>query len=144
MKRTVPAVLGAAALDAQAHHLPGAAGTAAFAAWNVEPWLVACLAASAALYAVGVLRLWRRAGRGHGIGTAAVVRFALGWLALAAALVSPIDALGEALFWVHMVEHEILMVVAAPLLVTARPLEAWTWALPFSWRGAVARVGRAT
>jgi cytochrome c oxidase assembly factor CtaG len=33
-----------------------------------------------------------------------------------------------------MVQHELLMVAAAPLLVTARPLEAWTWALAPRWR----------
>jgi putative membrane protein len=33
-----------------------------------------------------------------------------------------------------MVQHELLMVVAAPLLVLGRPLEAWTWALAPPWR----------
>ena len=142
MNRTVPAALAAFALDAHAHHAGGLAHGAPVAAWNFEPWLVGVLLASAALYAIGVGRLWRRAGRGHGIAFGAAGRFVLGWSSLVAALVSPIDALGEALFWVHMVEHEILMVVAAPLLATARPLEAWTWALPFAWRGALARFGR--
>ena len=140
MKRTVPALLALIASDANAHHVHAASWASA---WNFEPWLVACLAASAALYALGVARLWRRAGRGHGIGIGAVIRFVLGWISLVAALVSPIDALGEELFWVHMVEHELLMVVAAPLLVTARPLEAWTWGLPFAWRGALGRLGHA-
>ena len=40
-----------------------------------------------------------------------------------------------------MVQHEMLMVVAAPLLVLGRPLAAWTWALPAAWRP---RVGAAT
>ena len=40
---------------------------------------------------------------------------------LALALVSPLHWLGEHLFTAHMVEHEILMAVAAPLLVLARP-----------------------
>jgi putative membrane protein len=142
MKRTVPAALAAFAASAQAHHLAVAPDAVPIPAWNLEPWLIACLGASAALYAVGLVRLWRRAGHGHGIPQWAAARFALGWLALAAALVSPIDALGGSLFWVHMVEHELLMVVAAPLLVTARPLEAWTWALPRAWRGALARFGR--
>jgi len=33
-----------------------------------------------------------------------------------------------------MVQHEILMIVAAPLLVLGHPLAAWTWALPPPWR----------
>jgi len=102
--------------------------------WNLEPWLLALLAASAALYCRGAMRLWKRAGHGRGITTAQALRFAAGWLVLVAALVSPLDAAGERWFALHMVQHELLMAIAAPLLVTARPLEAWTWALPQRWR----------
>jgi cytochrome c oxidase assembly factor CtaG len=42
---------------------------------------------------------------------------------IVAALDSPIDDLAEKLFWVHMVQHVLLMMVAAPLLVLAAP---WT------------------
>jgi cytochrome c oxidase assembly factor CtaG len=42
----------------------------------------------------------------------------------------PIHTLGEMLFSVHMVEHELLMAAAAPLLVLGRPLIAFLWALP--------------
>jgi putative membrane protein len=107
-----------------------------------EWWLLALLAASVALYAIGVRRLWRRAGRGRGITVAHTARFAAGWLVLCAALVSPIDTLGAALFSVHMVQHELLMVVAAPLLVLSRPFEAWTWALRPAWRKALGGVAR--
>jgi putative membrane protein len=34
------------------------------------------------------------------------------------------------LLWAHMVQHELLMVVAAPLLVLGKPLEAWRWVMP--------------
>ena len=37
------------------------------------------------------------------------------------ALISPIDSIGEELFSVHMVQHEMLMMIAAPLLVLSRP-----------------------
>ena len=102
--------------------------------WSFEPWVVALLAAAALLYAFGVRRLWRRAGAGRGIRRAHAARFAAGWAILAVALLSPVDALGGALFSMHMVQHELLMVAAAPLLVLARPLEAWTWALAPRWR----------
>jgi putative membrane protein len=94
------------------------------------------------MYWVGVRRLWRRAGAGRGIGTGQAACFATAWLALALALTSPLDALGGALFSVHMVQHELLMVVAAPLFVMSRPLEAWTWALPAAWRQPLANAGR--
>ena len=42
-------------------------------------------------------------------------------LTLAVALASPIEILSEQLFWVHMVQHILLMMVAAPLLVFSAP-----------------------
>jgi putative membrane protein len=95
---------------------------------GVEPWLVILLAGSAALYLAGVLRLWRQAGRGRGIRPWQAAAFAAGWLTLAGALVGPVDEWGAQLFAAHMVQHELLMIVAAPLLVVGRPLAAWTWA----------------
>lgn len=113
------------------------------ATWSAEPWLLGLLAAGALLYGIGCMRLWRRAGPGRGISPGQSARFATGWLALAAALVSPVDALAATLFSMHMVQHELMMVVAAPLIVTGRPLEAWTWAMPASWRAPVAAAARA-
>lgn len=63
--------------------------------------------------------------------------FAFGWLALVVALVSPIDKLSEILFSAHMTQHEILMIVAAPLMVFGRPLVAFLWALPTRWRAPI-------
>jgi cytochrome c oxidase assembly factor CtaG len=47
---------------------------------------------------------------------------------LVVALVSPVDALSDSLLWVHMVQHELLMVVAAPLMALSSPLVACVWA----------------
>src|SRR5690606_31282996 len=47
--------------------------------------------------------------------------FALGVLALLIALISPLDLMSEQLGWAHMVQHMILMTVAAPLLVAGAP-----------------------
>jgi cytochrome c oxidase assembly factor CtaG len=37
------------------------------------------------------------------------------------ALASPLDSLSERLFWAHMTQHVLLLVVAPPLIVLARP-----------------------
>ena len=108
-----------------------------------EPVLVALLAAVSALYARGVSRLWRKAGVGRGVRVADAACFALGIAVLLAALVSPLAALADRSFSMHMIEHEMLMVVAAPLLVRARPLEAWAWALSAETRDRVFRLTRA-
>jgi putative membrane protein len=109
-------------------------------AWNLAPWLVALMLASAALYALGLRRLWANAGAGRGVRLREALAFAGGWLALAVALVSPLDTLGGSLFSAHMVQHELLMVIAAPLLVLGRPLAIWAWGLSPAWRRAFGRV----
>jgi cytochrome c oxidase assembly factor CtaG len=38
-----------------------------------------------------------------------------------------------------MLQHELLMVVAAPLYVLGRPLGVWAWALPPAWRRGIGR-----
>ncbi|MET3918482.1 putative membrane protein [Variovorax sp. OAS795] len=110
--------------------------------WSFEPWVLACLGASLLLYAAGLFRLWRKAGAGRGLGMARAASFGAGWLALVVALVSPLDALGGHLFSAHMVQHEVLMILAAPLLVIGRPLAVWTWALPMAWRAPAGRFVR--
>ena len=60
--------------------------------------------------------------------------FAAGWAVLALALLSPLHALGGVLFSAHMAQHELLMTVAAPLLVLGRPLIPFVWALSPRWR----------
>ena len=132
------AALLAAPAIASAHRVADAGGRSA----GNEVLVALLLASSLALYALGLARLWGRAGSGRGITRGQALRFALGWLALFVALLTPVDTGGDKLFAVHMVQHELLMVVAAPLLVLGRPLEAWAWGLPPSWRPRFARVAR--
>ena len=102
-------------------------------AWVLEPAVVASVGLAGFLYARGLRSLWRsRAGRGIRRWEAAA--FLAGWLSLTVALLSPLHPLGEVLFSAHMVQHELLMVVAAPLLVLGRPLVPFLWALPVGWR----------
>lgn len=98
--------------------------------WTWDPAVLILLAVSGVLYAIGVARLWRRAGVDQGIRRWEAACFAAGWLALFTALVSPLDALGGILFSAHMAQHEVLILIAAPLLVLGRPLAPFLWALP--------------
>jgi putative membrane protein len=109
-------------------------------AWNGQAWLWLLLVLSAVLVARGTLSLWRHAAPGAGIRRWQAASFAAGWLALSGAILSPLDALGQQLFWVHMVQHETLMLIAAPLLVLARPLAALVWGLPARWRPVAGRL----
>jgi cytochrome c oxidase assembly factor CtaG len=97
--------------------------------WHADDWYVLVLLAFALLYLVGLARLWQRAGIGHGVNLASAMAFAAGWGALAATVLTPLHEIARIAFSLHMVEHEILMVVAAPLLVLARPMPVFLWAL---------------
>jgi putative membrane protein len=110
------------------------------ASWNVAAWLVLLLAMAAFGYVLGLRRLWQHAGRRGGVAASQAWAFGIGWVALVLALVSPLDALGGQLFSAHMVQHELLMVLAAPLLVIGRPLATWTWALSPAQRRVIGRV----
>jgi putative membrane protein len=108
--------------------------------WGWEPLTLTGLAVSAALYVVGVRNVWKAAGRpGAGIRKWEAASFALGWLALFVALVSPLHPWGKVLFSAHMTQHEILMLVAAPLVVLGQPLVATLHALPGHLASALAR-----
>src|SRR2546426_879159 len=85
-------------------------------------------------YAAGVRRIWKSAGAGRGISYCQVTAFAAGWLTLVTALASPLDEWSETLFVAHMVQHELLMVVAAPLIALSAPLIALLWRAPVGRR----------
>jgi cytochrome c oxidase assembly factor CtaG len=99
-------------------------------AWSFTPSIVIPLALTALLYLRGAKRI-------HGVSSKQKLYFWAGWFLLCIALLSPLHPLGEALFSAHMLQHELLMVAVAPLLVLARPLVALLWGLPFPWRRAL-------
>lgn len=102
--------------------------------WTTAPSVLVPLAATALLYGRGVAVLGRRLGAGRGLARWRVGAFWAGMAALAIALVSPLDAAGEVLFSAHMVQHLVLVLAAAPLLVMGAPERAIPWALPLAWR----------
>jgi len=113
------------------------------AGWTTDPAVIAPLLLGLLLYGLGVARLWCAAGHGRGTSFAQLGCFIGGWLLMAIALVSPLHELSLRLFSVHMVEHELVMAAAAPLLVLARPLGPMLWAFPAGWRPRVAKTTKA-
>jgi len=63
--------------------------------------------------------------------------FLLGLVALIASLASPIDSVALELFSVHMVQHMLLLVVAAPLLLLGAPVRPLLRGLPMGLRRTV-------
>ena len=101
--------------------------------------IITSLLVAAGVYALGVGRAWRGRGVGQAIAPWQAASFAVGWLTLVVAMLSPLDEWSETSFTAHMVQHELLMVVAAPLLAFGGPLSALTFAIASGPRRAVVR-----
>lgn len=98
--------------------------------WTTDPLSIGVIAVPSAIYLRGVRHLWRTVGRRAGIQRWEVAAWCAGQLSLLIALISPVDRLSDFLFSAHMTQHEIIMVVAPPLIVLGRPWVALLWALP--------------
>lgn len=96
------------------------------------PPLALALAALLSLYAGGAARLWRHAGVGRGLPVWRALAFAAGVLVLGAALAPPLVTAAAQLFWPHMLQHQLLLLLAAPLLALGAPQRALPWLLPRS------------
>ena len=106
---------------------------------TVGIWIGAIVVA----YGLGVKRIWHRGGPGVGVRRRDTTVFGFGIGVLVVALVGPIEGLAEQLFSMHMTQHVLMMLVAAPLLVISRPLLPLSRALPPSgrrWLGQLERV----
>jgi len=108
--------------------------------WTFDPLVILCLSISAIVYSAGIWRLWTGAKTGAGISVWSATAYAAGWVSLVIALLSPVHAWGEVLFSAHMTQHEILMLISAPLIVLGRPMIAAMWAMPMVWRAGVGSI----
>ena len=112
--------------------------------WDLSGWDLAILVLLFAIggaYVAALARSWRRAGVGRGIRLWEAWAFAAGWAALLTALIG-LDGLSGVLFSAHMTQHELLMLVAAPLVVLGRPLVVLVWLLPAHLRLRIRRAQR--
>jgi cytochrome c oxidase assembly factor CtaG len=66
--------------------------------------------------------------------------FLAGYAALLVALISPLHAIGEQYFSVHMAQHLLLSLVAPPLLLLSTSMPVLLWALPARDRVTVGRL----
>ncbi|HJV04830.1 MAG TPA: cytochrome c oxidase assembly protein [Actinomycetota bacterium] len=105
--------------------------------WSLDPVVLLGVALAGGGYAVGRRRLGRAA---PGPGRAAA--FWGGLLAVLVALVSPLERMATELLSAHMVQHLLLVMVAAPLLVAGLPRVPLTVALPATLRRPLHRTGR--
>ncbi|HYI65319.1 MAG TPA: cytochrome c oxidase assembly protein [Candidatus Limnocylindrales bacterium] len=112
----LPAAVLAHGGAAPAPQFPGV-----LSAWSFDPLPLIAIIAAAVAY------LWatRRVNRAHRANPQPAYRSGLflgGLAALAVALLSPIEAYEGSLFSIHMIQHMLLELVAAPLLLAGAPI----------------------
>jgi putative membrane protein len=104
-----------------------------WAAWNWDPLILLSISLFAWYYGSGLRRLWTRVGRGQKIHGWQAACFLAALVMLLFALLSPLDALAEELASLHMVQHMLLIMVAAPLFVVGSPGFVLAWGLSAGW-----------
>jgi cytochrome c oxidase assembly factor CtaG len=101
-------------------------GQAGAIGWTLDPVLLVPLGLVLMIYLVGRRRLAARATdapRGARL-------FLSGWTVLTLALVSPLHEAGERSFTLHMIEHELIMLVSTLLLAGSNAGGVLAWGLP--------------
>lgn len=88
--------------------------------WRPDPLVLFSLTVPALAYAFALHALMLR-GASHVLSPMRRLAFAIGMAVLVVALASPLEAQTADLLWVHMVQHMLLIAVAAPLIAYGAP-----------------------
>jgi putative membrane protein len=108
--------------------------------WRID--VTVTLLTLGTLYVTGWIRLRRRSNYRQLAKRRRLAAYLSGLATLALALMSPIDRLGGQLFFIHMIQHKLEIMVAAPLLCLANPFPFILWGLPAPLRRWVAGLFR--
>ena len=126
---TVFVTLGIGAVNALDDATGGAADPRVFSVWD-KATLVG-LSGIAVAYWIGTRRLTSARVRRQRLEYGA---FATGWVTLMVAVLPWFDMAVITRFSAHMAQHELMMLVGAPLVIAGRPLATCAWAMPHRWR----------
>jgi cytochrome c oxidase assembly factor CtaG len=102
--------------------------------WTFDPLVIVPLGLLPLIFCFGFRRLSNRSG----LARRRPMLFVAGWLVLTLALVSPLHAGGEMSFTLHMIEHELIMLVATFLLAASHAGGILAWGLPAAARRGLA------
>ncbi|MCL4805689.1 MAG: cytochrome c oxidase assembly protein [Anaerolineae bacterium] len=111
---------------------------AALSSWDWRPEVIFSVLFLGTLFVLGWRRLrsisssakgWRSLGAGW-----RPVSYIAGLFVISFALMSPLDVLVQQLFFMHMIQHLLLIMVAPILLLLPNPMPFLLWGLPPRWR----------
>ena len=106
--------------------------------WAWRPEIILTLGLAAGVHLAGRWRLKRR-GSSQLVKPWRSASYLVGLAVLGVALMSPIDVLSGQFFFMHMVQHLLLVMIAPPLLLIGDPMPITMWGLPSSLRLEVGR-----
>lgn len=119
---------------------------AALSSWDWRPEVIIVLVGLGALYVTGWWRLRARTRSASGPGSWRrlsapwrPISYIAGLLVIGLALLSPLDVLVQQLFFMHMIQHLLLIMIAPPLLLLANPMPFLLWGLPQKLRLSIGR-----
>jgi putative membrane protein len=107
-------------------HAHIAAGDNLLTDWHWRWDVISVLIIFGALYLRGWILLRKMGGEAR---VSQLVFYVLALIAISCALLSPIDDLASYLLIAHMVQHELLMMLAPPLILLANPVPILLWGL---------------
>jgi cytochrome c oxidase assembly factor CtaG len=115
---------------------------AVLTSWDFRIEVISVLLLLGTLFTTGWLRLRRQTMRGRLQSATSrrgrsglaepwrLVSYLAGLLVIGLALLSPIEVLVQQFFFMHMIQHLLLIMIAPPLLLLANPLPFLLWGLP--------------
>ncbi len=112
-------------------HAHVAAGDNVLTDWHWRWDVISVLFIFGTFYLRGWLRLRRIGGEAN---LFQLIFYALALSAIGCALLSPLDGLASYLLIAHMAQHELLMMLAPPLILLANPVPVLMWGLSGSSR----------
>jgi len=119
---------------------------AALSSWDWRPEVILVILVMGGLFLIGWRRLraisgpaknWRSLGAKW-----RPIFYIIGLLVIGFALMSPLDVLVQQLFFMHMIQHLLLLLIAPPLLLLGQPLVPMLWGLPRQLRKPLGRALR--
>lgn len=119
--------------------MPQLPQASAVASPTIQYLFLLSLGIAAGLYYSGLSKYWERSGRKAVVPRWRVAMYSLGVLAILVSLLSPLGTLNDQSFAAHMLQHLLMTLIAAPLILLGAPLTPLLWALPGAARRAVGR-----
>jgi putative membrane protein len=101
--------------------------------WDLTDPSALLVLALASAYIFGLARLSARA-HASPLESKRVYAGVAGFAAIYIAIAGPFDAFAAEAFWLHMLQHIIISMIGAPLILLSSPMPAYLWAMPETMR----------